>query len=184
MRCRTVSWSRRLGYPHTALPVEPDREAGEDRQVGVHADPFDSADPQRQHGPFVLEMPELALDGSPLAVQILEPFRTARDERVYAVGLHPYGRWRALFGRATPFRRDCGAPGMTCDCLRWDCGARGRECDCHARRMAVEAELRKDPALPEWRVRRLADCIVEDLNVIRLERQAASSAAEPERGEE
>jgi hypothetical protein len=48
---------------------------------------------------------ELTLDGSALVVQVLEPRRRPRDERVQPVGLHPFRGGLALPTGAAPLRR-------------------------------------------------------------------------------
>lgn len=85
-------WSLRCGGQAVSLLCPPGlvqrhREPSEDRQVRVEPYPLDPADPEREHGPLVLEPSELAFDGAALVVQRLEACSCARDERVETVSL-------------------------------------------------------------------------------------------------
>lgn len=57
-----------------------ERQPHEHRQVGVERDPLKPAKAKRRQSVFVLEPPELTLDGSAPAVEVAEAPRLARDE--------------------------------------------------------------------------------------------------------
>ncbi len=62
-------------------------QLGEDRQVHVQPHALDSAHPEGEQRPFVLEPAEPALDAAALAIEGLPTVGRARNEGVQPVGL-------------------------------------------------------------------------------------------------
>src|SRR4051812_1021893 len=81
------------------------RQLVEDRQVGVQLHAIQPTDAEWRERPLVLEASKLALNGRAATVELLEPLRLARDQRVQTAGLDPHGRGLALARRAAPFAR-------------------------------------------------------------------------------
>jgi hypothetical protein len=71
-------------------------EPREDAEVGVKLYALKATDAERCEAVFMLESAELALDGSAAMVEVAEPLRPARDERVTTVSLDPDGPRPAL----------------------------------------------------------------------------------------
>jgi hypothetical protein len=65
-------------------------ELGEDGQVNVQPDARETAHPQGERAPLVLEPAELALDAAALVVETLPPGSATRDERVQPGRLDPH----------------------------------------------------------------------------------------------
>jgi hypothetical protein len=80
-------------------------EAGQDGQVGVQRDPLNTAYPQRQQRPLVLELAVLPLDGAMELVELLPAQRSPADERVQPAGPDPSACRGALAGCAAPLGR-------------------------------------------------------------------------------
>lgn len=69
------------------------RERGEDAEVGVQLDAVKRAHAERLQPVLILEPPEGPLDGSASAVEVAEPLRVARDQRVQPGCLPPDRAW-------------------------------------------------------------------------------------------